>query len=189
MNQTAGQLYGQYRQKLLWISRQDGGVLIGQVVGLTGTPDPRLYAPEDLLVWLVPDLSAFFTNKVNLPEDRHVRVRPSQIADISVLDWNETGVAKQLCELAGLRWMKIKKAGGATVRGVLRGFKIPEGHTKPNEAEMLVYQVQAESEYEAYVKEIMDPHSKNRLIHLCPVVLGEVSTIDILRNPSDVYAT
>jgi hypothetical protein len=185
MNRTANQLYHQYQRKLLWITMHDGSMIIGQFVGLTGMPLPGRNEPEDITVCIVQNLAAFFSDKSAIPMEEHRTIRPSQIFDICVLDWNETGGAKQLSDLSGLHLVRVKKTSGNPITGVVLGFRVPHTAYKPFEEVLYIYELQSLKQYAEYVKYVTDPKSGTRAIHPPrQICLGEIADFEILRHRS-----
>lgn len=186
MLRTSGQLYHQYQGKLLWITLQDSTIIVGQFVGLTGAPHPGKDEPADITVWIIQNLFAFFSDKSTIPIEKHRSISPSQIFDISVLDWNETGGAKQLSDLCGLHLIRIKKNSGNPITGVVLGHHIPSTPYNSFEEILYIYELQSLKEYAEYVKYVTDPRSGTRTIQPPRLVcLSEITTFEILRYRSE----
>jgi hypothetical protein len=180
MNKTADQLQSRYHGKLLWITMQSGAVHIGQLAGKVGRLSPPLTGPENLLIWPVEDLSAYFSDRGSLSEGNHFRIQPSDIIDISVLDWNETGAAQALYERCANRYVKIKTKSNVPIDGVIINSFIPGGLHSPIEEGIRVLPIQSEQNYINYMA---GTPGRPPINDVPSIPLNEITMVKVLRNP------
>jgi hypothetical protein len=178
MTKTANQLYDQYAGKLLWVTMQNGEVKIGQFVGLSTGPETSAPA-KGITIWLVGNLSCFFTDRGKVPMNKHISPHPSEINDISVLDWNETGGAKQLAELSGRSLIRIKKGAFDQVTGVILAPFIPQTTYKPIEEGIYILEMETPETYNRYIVQ-----TGTIAIHAPALVyLSEIQAFEVLQRP------
>lgn len=178
MNKTANQLYDQYREKLLWVTLQKGDVKIGQFVGLSGGPESTDQA-KGIIIWIVGNLSGFFTDKGKVPLKENFTTHPLEIFDISVLDWNETGGAKQLAELCGRSLVRIRIDRTEQATGVILAPFVPQTAYGPLEEGIYILEMETPETYSRYIVQtgIIAIHAP-RL-----VFLSEIAILEILQKP------